>query len=65
MNQALRLPASQPENRDGSGRDNGRFWVFWLAPTRAGRMARIPRGAGPASKGKGPETFRALVIGGG
>jgi len=33
-------------------------------PPPAGRMARIPRGAGPASKGKGPETFRALVIGG-
>ena len=27
-------------------------------------MVGTPHGAGPASKGKGPETFRALVIGG-
>lgn len=31
----------------------------------AARMARTPRGAGISGKKKGPETFRARVIGGG
>lgn len=54
MDQALRLPASQPENRDGSGRDNGRFWVFWLAPTRrADGQNPAWRGAGVKRKGPG------------
>lgn len=41
--------------------DFGRFG----RPPPAGRIAAAPRGAGPAPEGRGPETFRALVIGGG
>jgi len=61
---ALRLPAGQSENRDGSGPGRDRIRGPWRARTRS-TAGRNPAWRGDVRRKKGPEIIRALVDGGG
>ena len=52
----LRLPAGQTENRDGSGRESGRFRAFRLMATRS-TGGRNPAWCGDFRQEKGPGDY--------